>query len=65
MLTVPTDRDLENRLAVLARRLGKTPGQCALAAVTAWVQDHEDALAAARQLGGDGGVMRPPEEFYD
>lgn len=65
MLTISTDLSLEDRLAVIARRLGKTPQECALAAVKAWVADYEDAQAAARRLGGGDGVHRPPEDFYD
>lgn len=64
MLTIPTDRDLDDRLTVLARRLGKRPEDCALAALTAWVEANEEAVATARRLGGDGAV-RPPEGFYD
>lgn len=64
MLSIPTSFDLENRLTMLARRLGKRPEECALAALTAWVEDNEEALATARRLGGDGAV-RPPEGFYD
>lgn len=66
MLSIPSDRKLEERLTVLARRLGKRPEDCALAALKAWVEDNEDALLTAQRFGGgDGGVMRPPDEFYD
>jgi len=64
MLTIPTSLDLETRLFQLARRLGKRPEDCALAALKAWIEDNEDALANAQALGGDG-TMRPPEGFYD
>ncbi len=66
MLNIPIDPDLDQRLHRVARTLGKTPEQCALAALRAWLADHEDAMATARRLGGDGdGVARPPEEFFD
>ncbi|MGE5477662.1 MAG: hypothetical protein ACM3Q1_13465 [Bacteroidales bacterium] len=66
MLTIPSDLDLETRLAAIARRLGKSTAECALAALTAWVEDHEEAHAAAQQLTGGDGVHRPPEDgFYD
>lgn len=64
MLSIPTDPDFESRLYRIARTLGMTSEQCALAAVTAWLEDHEEAQAAARRLGGDG-VARPPEGFFD
>lgn len=66
MLSIPTDLDLDTRLHRIARALGRTPEHCALAALTAWIEDHEEALATARRLGGgDGGVARPPEGFFD
>lgn len=65
MLSIPTDPSLENRLAVIARRLGKSPADCALAALKSWMEDHEEAHARAQSLGGGDGVHRPPEEFYD
>lgn len=66
MLTIATDPDLESRLWRVARALNHTPEQCALAALRAWLDDHEEALATARRLGGSGdGVARPPEEFFD
>ncbi len=64
MLTIPASLDLETRLFALARRLGKRPEECALAALTAWIEDHEESLANAQRLGGDG-TMRPPEGFFD
>lgn len=64
MLTIATDLDLESRLAAVARRLGKAPAECALAALRSWVEDHEEALANAQRLGGDG-VRRPPDDFFD
>lgn len=64
MLTIQTDRQLDDRLTVLARRLGKRPEECALAALKSWVEAHEEAMATARRLGGDG-AMRPPDGFYD
>jgi hypothetical protein len=64
MLSVPTDLDLETRLAAVARRLGKTPAECALAALRAWVEDNEEALARAQAFGGDG-VHRAPDDFFD
>lgn len=65
MLSIPTDLDLESRLAVIARRLGKSPAECALAALKEWVKDHEEAHANAQALGGGDGVHRPPEGFFD
>lgn len=65
MLTISTDRHLDDRLSVLARRLGKRPEDCALAALTAWVEAHEEAAATARQLSGRDGVHRPPDGFFD
>lgn len=64
MLTLATDPDLDARLHRLARSLNKTPEQCALAALTAWIEDHEESQANARRLGGDG-TFRPPEDFFD
>ena len=64
MLSIPTDPDLDQRLYQVARRLGKTAEQCALAALKVWLQDHEEAHANAQRLGGDG-VVRPPDGFYD
>jgi hypothetical protein len=64
MLTIPTGLDLETRLSQIARRLGKTPEECALAALKAWIEDNEEALAHAQRLGGDGAV-RLPDGFYD
>jgi predicted transcriptional regulator len=64
MLTIQTDRKLDDRLTVLARRLGKRPEDCALAALLAWVEAHEEAMATAQRFGGDGAV-RPPDGFYD
>lgn len=67
MLSIATDLDLDTRLYRIARALGKTPEQCALAALKAWIEDHEDAMDTARRLGGgDGdGIARPPEGFFD
>lgn len=65
MLTIPTDLSLESRLAAIARRLGKNPAECALAALKAWIEDHEEAHANAQTLGGGDGVYRPPEDFID
>ena len=67
MLTIPTDLNLDSRLHAIARRLGKSPEECALAALAAWVEDHEEAHRNAQALGGGGddGVARPPEGFFD
>lgn len=64
MLTIPTDPDLDSRLYRIARALGQTPEQCALAALRAWLADHEDAMESTRRLGGDG-IARLPDGFYD
>lgn len=64
MLTIPTDLSLESRLATIARRLGKSPTECVLAALKCWIADHEESYANALALGGDG-VHRPPEDFTD
>lgn len=64
MLTIPTDPDLNNRLTRVARALGKSPEHCALAALKAWLCDHEEAMATSQRLGG-AGVARPPADFYD
>lgn len=65
MLTIPTTLDQESRLHAIARRLGKSPAECALAALTAWIEDYEEAHTNAQALGGGDGVHRPPEGFYD
>lgn len=67
MLTLPTDVELESRLYRLARALGKTPEQCALAALKSWIEDHEETQAHARRLGGGegGGIARLPDDFFD
>ncbi|HTH17913.1 MAG TPA: hypothetical protein VL974_14740 [Magnetospirillum sp.] len=65
MLTIPTDLDLDTRLYQVARRLGKKPEECALAALKAWIEDHEEAHANAQRLGGGDGAARLPGEFYD
>jgi len=66
MLNIPTDPDLDQRLYRVARALGKTPEECALSALKAWLADHEDAMATARLLGGSGdGVARLPDGFFD
>ena len=65
MLTIPTDLDLDSRLHAIARRLGKSPADCALAALKAWIEDHEEAHHRAQALGGGDGVHRPPEGFFD
>lgn len=64
MLTLSTTPALDDRLAVIARRLGKSPEQCALEALTAWLECHEQAIACSTALGGDG-VFRPADEFFD
>ncbi|HLO76935.1 MAG TPA: hypothetical protein VK196_10825 [Magnetospirillum sp.] len=65
MLSIPTDLDLESRLSVIARRLGKTSAECALAALTVWIEDHEEAQTNAQRLGGGDGIHRPPDDFFD
>lgn len=65
MLTIPTTLDLDSRLYAIARRLGKSPADCALAALTAWIEAYEEAHANAQALGGGDGVHRPPDGFYD
>jgi|GEM_PF-1410566 hypothetical protein len=65
MLSIATGPDLERRLAAIARRLGTSPAECALAALTVWIEDHEEAQANARTLGGGDGVRRMPEDFTD
>jgi 2,4-dienoyl-CoA reductase-like NADH-dependent reductase (Old Yellow Enzyme family) len=64
MLNLATDLDLESRLASIARRMGKTPAECALAALRSWIEDHEEAAARAQAFGGDG-VHRADEDFLD
>ena len=65
MLSIPLDRDLENRLRTVAARLGRSPEDCILSAVRTFVADCEEAAAHARALSGGETMMRPPDGFYD
>lgn len=64
MLSITLDRDLERRLIVAARRLGRRPEDCVVSSVRAFVEDCEEAAARAAQLGG---VLRPggTSDFWD
>ncbi|CAA7613201.1 hypothetical protein [Magnetospirillum sp. UT-4] len=64
MLTLTLPRDLDDRLAAAARRLGRSPEDCALSAIRAFVADCEEATRTAQRLGGDP-VVRPPEDFWE
>jgi len=65
MLDLKLDRDLENRLTIVARRQGRSPEECVLAAIRSYVADCEEAAQLARQLSGGETMMRPPDGFYD
>lgn len=65
MLALPADPDLEYRLTLIARRLGKTPDECLRIALAHWIEVHEETHAAARNLSGGNGMVRLPDEFYD
>lgn len=66
MTTITLPPALATRLFQAARKLGKTPDQAALAAITQWVEDAETAARHQRALGGDGETLfRPPDGFYD
>lgn len=62
-LTLPAA--LYQRLTLAARRLGRSPEDCALGAITAFVEDCEEAAGHARALSGGETMMRPPDGFYD
>ncbi len=67
MTTLTLDPKLAERLYAAARRQGRSLEDCAHQAIRCWVEDWEQAMRLQAQLGGpnDGGVARPPEEFYD
>lgn len=65
MLTLEMDRDLEQRLFLAARRLGRSPADCALSAIRDFVLDCEQAAEHARRLAGGDAVMRLPDGFHD
>lgn len=65
MLSLALDRDLDTRLRAAAARLGRTPEDCAISALRAFVADCEEAAAHARRLSGGETMMRPPDGFFD
>lgn len=65
MLSLELDRDLEQRLHLIARRLGRSPADCALSALRSFITDCEEAAERAHQLSGGETMMRPPDGFYD
>jgi hypothetical protein len=65
MLTITLPPDLAQRLTLAARRLKRSPEDCALSAIRSFVTDCEDSAAQAAQLGQADGIVRAAEDFWD
>lgn len=64
IMHIELDPDLAERLYRVARRLKRTPEDCARSAVRVFVEDCEDSLAQAARFG-DGVARIPDDGFMD
>ena len=63
-MKIELELDLAERLYRVARRLERSPEDCATSAVRAFVEDCEDSFAQAARFG-DGIARIPDDGFMD
>jgi RHH-type transcriptional regulator, rel operon repressor / antitoxin RelB len=63
MLALRLPKDIEDRLAALAKATGRTKSYYARAAILEFMEDIEDAQAAVESLKKDDGVRIPLSEI--